>query len=455
MLFSDFLRTPTVFIELPESYEQFEIDFWYYPDLLLRFRRYLDYDIEDEKKYVYNEFKNPTSEENRVIFLSDCCKVTYGDSSTSVLRFYTEDGKQAASNGANIAHVVLNSWNHFVLTFFKILDKNAYSFYMTFKNQQYEYMGDYYRNIQINYDYGGYWKTSKTGIKLKRIIFCTQDPNVDNAKVGSTFLVNECKNAQWLDGYYRKLQVFDLTYSAKVPMFSNHQFEDDGVNIMIKHRYLFGLNSISNNRLIDTIGGAHGYALLSEDLYVKQNPDQANYILYQTNFSPEGGVPNYGYEYIYEYKYTAPRIQEKHKGCTNTRCGICQSGSNCLSCKEGFSLFSKECKGNIDANEKPAQYYYKNPGKNMPETISLKMDFDKIANEPYFTIFFFIKIYGFTKDTKFDEPIKLLIFHQERNSEGKLIDDFYLAWDPREDKKEKLSFYVNGKVMYSYNYFYE
>jgi len=118
MLFSDFLRTPTVFIELPESYEQFEIDFWYYPDLLLRFRRYLDYDIEDEKKYVYNEFKNPTSEENRVIFLSDCCKVTYGDSSTSVLRFYTEDGKQAASNGANIAHVVLNSWNHFVLTFF-------------------------------------------------------------------------------------------------------------------------------------------------------------------------------------------------------------------------------------------------------------------------------------------------------------------------------------------------
>lgn len=123
MLFSDFLRTPTVFIELPESYEQFEIDFWYYPDLLLRFRRYLDYDIEDEKKYVYNEFKNPTSEENRVIFLSDCCKVTYGDSSTSVLRFYTEDGKQAASNGANIAHVVLNSWNHFVLTFLKYLIK--------------------------------------------------------------------------------------------------------------------------------------------------------------------------------------------------------------------------------------------------------------------------------------------------------------------------------------------
>ena len=47
---------------------------------------------------------------------------------------------------------------------------------------------------------------------------------------------------------------------------------------MLKHRYLFGLKSISNNRLIDTIGGAHGYALLSEDLYVKQNPDQANYI---------------------------------------------------------------------------------------------------------------------------------------------------------------------------------
>ena len=39
--------------------------------------------------------------------------------------------------------------------------------------------------------------------------------------------------------------------SARQPMFSSHQFEDDGVNIMIKHRYLFGLNSISNNRLIE------------------------------------------------------------------------------------------------------------------------------------------------------------------------------------------------------------
>ena len=59
----------------------------------------------------------------------------------------TEDGKQAASNGANIAHVVLNSWNHFVLTFFKILDKNAYSFYMTFKNQQYERQDSSYQQI--------------------------------------------------------------------------------------------------------------------------------------------------------------------------------------------------------------------------------------------------------------------------------------------------------------------
>ena len=35
-------------------------------------------------------------------------------------------------------------------------------------------------------------------------------------------------------------------------------FENDGINGMLKHRYIFGLDSIVDNQLIDSIGGKHG-----------------------------------------------------------------------------------------------------------------------------------------------------------------------------------------------------
>ena len=113
--------------------------------------------------------------------------------------------------------------------------------------------------------------------------------------------------------------------------------------------------------------------------------------------------------------------------CSNSFCTLCNSG-NCLSCKEGYSLFSGTCKGNVDAESNPATYFYKNPGKNMPERLKLNIDFNKIINEPYFTLFFFIKVYGFTKKASGEYPIKLLIFHQETKQNGEMEDTFYLAF---------------------------
>ena len=450
LLFSDFLKTPTIYIKLPIEYEQFAIDFWYFPDILLRVIKYLDKSpTSKEKDYKFNLHEEPIEEKSRVIFLANCIKVIYGNEGKNVLTLYSELNNKVIFS-KTIDPPMDNNWNHFVFTFFKKNTDKAFTYYLTFNNKQYEFSGDYYRNIKINYN--SYWSTN-TQIKLKRIVFCSQD---QNANIDNTFLKNECKNAQWLDGYYKKIQIFNIKYSAKQPIFSAHQYEDDGVNGMLKHRYLFGLNTIADNHLIDIIGEAHGYVPLLEDYYAKQNPDNANYILYQTNYSPDGGIPNWGYKYITKvYDTEPPTIKEDHDTCSNNRCSICYDKTKCLACKTGYSLFSKECKGEVNSNEKQAPYFYKNPAKNMPEQISLKIDFNKIMNDPYFTIFFFIKLYGFTKEASFDEPVKLLIFHQERTNEGKLIDDFYLAWDPREDKYEKLSFYVNGKVMFSYKYFRE
>ena len=455
IFFSDVLRTPTIYIKFPNPYEQFAVDFWYFPDQLLRNRRYLDkIDNEKEKKYEPLKHKEPPEEMKRIIFLTDAFKIMYGDESKyNVVHFY-KNGNKAFSNAAEITPINDNNWNHVVLTYFKRASDKSFTYYLTFSNKHYEDCGGYWYNIKINYDQ--YWRTTTTGVQLSEIIFCTKDENVPK---GSTFLKNECKTAQWLDGYYRRLQIFDLTFSAKQPVFSSHQYEDDGLNGMLKHRYIFGLNSVVDNHLIDSFGNVHGYIPLLEDSYAYsfQNPDGINYILYESNFAPQGGIPNWGYQYVSGYTYTPPKLRATNTICPLSRCALCQSNDICLACKPGFSLFSKDCKGDVNYVEKTATYFYKNPGENMPERLSLKMDFTKIVNEPYFTIFFFIKIYGFVGEEPRKGPVKLIVFHQEQKTDGTFEDTFYLAWEPSSDpgKDEKLYFYVNDQIMFSYKYYRE
>ena len=135
----------------------------------------------------------------------------------------------------------------------------------------------------------------------------------------------------------------------------------------------------------------------------------------------------------------------------NLNCSINQWSDVCLACKEGFSLFNKVCKGYAQSNAKTATYYYKNPSKNAPNRLSLNLNFDKIMNAPYFTLFFFIKIYGFVKNIPEQGPVKLIIFHQEQTQDGKFEDEFYLAYHPYEN--QKLFFYVNGQMMFSVSEF--
>ena len=96
----------------------------------------------------------------------------------------------------------------------------------------------------------------------------------------------------------------------------------------------------------------------------------------------------------------------------------------------------------------------------MPERLSLNMDFDKIQKSKYFTIFFFIKIYGFVKDAAFNDKgyIKLIIFHEERDAKGDITEEFYLAWTKNKDEdenREKLFFYYNGQRLFSYPFYRE
>ena len=461
IFFSSLLWTPTIFIDLGKQYEEFAIDFWYLPDDRIRYlkKRYPDYKYKDD----YNpddHLKYYDSEKERIIFLSDCCKVVYGDSKTkgsTVLRFFK--GASYSSTPRSIETIDIYNWNHFVLTYFYSAKLGYYTYYLTFKNAQFVDCGNNYGDVKIVYSnwFGG----NKGQVLLSQIIFCTFDDKVTygNSRIAATF-EKECKNAYWLDGFYRKLQIFDLKHSTKHPIFYSHEFEDDGLNEMIKHRYIYKLSSVVDNKLIDLIGGRNGYVRVY-DKSAEQNPDKASYIIYESNYSPNGGITNWGSaNYITGFKYdTPPELEIKSQTKRDEKCLIVQQDGNCLACKPGYSLFSKTCLGEINSDSNPATFFYKNPGKNMPERISLNLDFDKIKNTPYFTIFFFIKIYGFVKDNPLPEDgfVKLIIFHEEKNEKGEIIEDFYLAWTSNKDdqNREKLYFYYNGERLFSYEYFRE
>ena len=128
IFFSSFLWTPTIYIPLGKDYTEFSIDFWYFPDDRFRYLRYPDPQEIKNKNYPLTH-KNPPSEINRIIFLSDCIKVTYGDVKNNEVLFYKANSRRTATNNENIAD---NNWNHFVFTYFKSLTE-GWTYYLTFK----------------------------------------------------------------------------------------------------------------------------------------------------------------------------------------------------------------------------------------------------------------------------------------------------------------------------------
>ena len=458
IFFSTFLWTPSIFIDLGKTYTEFAIDFWFYPENRLMFRKY-------NETTNTTKFKNRKEKEEQlkqVIFWSDCCKVVYqnheGGGEVNMVKFYQGNTlKDPPRKGQYPDLLDKFNWNHFVLTYFYSVQNGFYTYYITFKNSQFVDNGVDYNTYTLKY---GRWQ-AVNNVKLSQIVFCTHDHNFIWGN--QNIFKKPCKDADWLDGFYRKLQIFDLTYSTKHPTFFAHHFEDDGLNGMLKHRYIYGLNSVVDNHLIDLIGGSNGYVpWVTHEVDAVQNPDRTNYIIYETNYAPLGGIPSWGSSLtINDFSYTASELLINGTQTHNDqRCLIFQDSGNCLQCKPGYALFTKICKGNENNQQQRATYYYKNPGKNMPERLSLNMDFEKIKSSRYFTIFFFIKLYGLVKDAPITEDgfVKLIIFHEERNAQGEITEEFYLGWTTSRDKPnnaEKMFFYYNGQKLFSFPYYRE
>ena len=226
IFFSSFLRTPSIYIDLQNKYEEFGIDFWYLPDFWLRNKNFVD----TLQNYNPKTFSDIT-DSNKIIFLSDCCKIQYGKNYNDVIKFYVNNVESSYTIYSNNARIVPYNWNHFVFIYFKRINGD-YSYYLTFRNDQYQSYPNSNNRIEYNY-----W-VAPANVFLSKIVFCSAEEN----EVFGSHLNSVCKNAQWLDGFYRKLQIFDLKYSSRTPMFFIHQFENDGLNGMLQHDITFNFN---------------------------------------------------------------------------------------------------------------------------------------------------------------------------------------------------------------------
>ena len=390
--FGGLLNSHSIVIDLNNEYKYFAISMWIFPAFHLRNYRYIE-------EQTPNNFENW---ENKYIFLSNDLKIYY--------KLYNDIYIRRNSGGSFYIYgnFQTQNWNHLLIT----VEKNgdSQSIYGNFINNWFLY----------DYGFFGY---SANGITLKKILFCIKDISIEG-----------CSNIEWIDAFYRKIQIFDITYSNKFSMFFLSQFENEK-NYMLKHMFIHRMSSITNNRLYDELNNSI-YGIVSNQYL--HNPDNTNYFNYVSNYFPDRAFNDSS---LYVSSFTINKSIAKLITGQNNNCEIALSG-RCLSCKNNYSLWGNG--GCYSYEENVSSYTYKNPGVNQPNKLYLKINYESFKDSPSLTLFFFIKLYSFRDDIddNKEEYGKILIFDEANN--------FYLAFDIED---ESLNFYYNNEIIFKYSNF--
>ena len=419
--FGNFLNSHTIYINLNNVYKSYIISVWIFPEMRLRNKRY-------DTEWNYLDLDKIS---DYTLFYTDHLRVKIGSSS------YSYGNVVVHKNGNNLRTLSTSerfnifNWNRL----FIVVDKdkesnNSPKFYATFQNSI------YYNDLRY---------TTITGeATLKEIVFCQNDK--DFQFIGSS--KSDCDKINWYDAYYYKLQIWDIQDSNRKSIYYAYHFDDKN-NFMLRHQYFVKLSNIIENTITDEINGQNGYLPIIKDNIVQSNPDNINYINYASNFYPQTALSGENGTYTTSYSFIGSVVRISNSSTTD-ECAIASSSSICLKCKEKYALYKAKCnavdelieKGNDTQNT--SFYYYKNPGINQPSTLSLNIDSSVLEGKDYLTIFFFLKLYGFTVDVKNNEEArKIIILDNTPDS------TLYLAYDPSDDI-ESLYFYHNGIRIFEY-----
>jgi hypothetical protein len=403
MFFSGFLNSHTIIIPLKHEYTSYAISVWIFHEFRFRNLTYL------KKTYDLIE---------QTIFLTDNIRVKFGSYNNSYNYYSDIETSQGTLNIPTKFN--LTNWNHLLIT----IEENQAHQYNSYASYDH-YLLYYHLKPQ-----------SKRKIPLNYILFCNKDNLTIYSDIG-----DRCKNISWYDAHYRKLQIFDLSASSRYAVFYSFKWEN-GENYMLRHQYITTLSSMIKNVLKDTIGNSDGYLPILTRGDTVNNPDNANFINYESYFTPfHAFTDKIGQEIsTYSKSGSSTSVSFNNKG------GKClfHCNNRCLKCKEPYAQFNGLCYGlNKTSTSNKAYTVYKNPGKNMPDKLYLDIKANRLKNFPSVTIFFFINIYGFTGEINAidSESREIIIFDE--------LSNFYFGYDPILSK-QSLFFEHNGRRIFEH-----
>lgn len=272
-------------------------------------------------------------------------------------------------------------------------------------------------------------------IKLKASVTTTPTTLIDQANYLST-LKDSVTPSNNLDlntiyfeknnfgnSYYRDLRIFNSGLMNHFSLlFFDHYYNSDTKYDAQLHYFPLTINYIGENYLTDSLDV--GKVVSTNINYLPTRyPDYNNALNYGVYFAYEDLIQNKDsskYYYVNSINKSGIALTFAANQCDSAKhCAYClNNGGRCLSCLPGYGFLRNEC---VRYSSDSRFYIYRNPPNNPnSEKLSLNLSDLDISNQRKITIFFYIKIYTFItyqSSTKY----KLITFNT--------INDVYLYYD--------------------------
>ena len=402
--FSGTFNTKSIYFPLNQNLSNFYIEMWFHPDLLTQEER--------PKKIKY-------------FFATNNHQMYYDTSSNQLLlnAYKDEESDNDIFSTFNLMqNIYYYGWNHFIF----------YVHEEIIENKLYTKFGLSLTNVMIDI---GMIEGKSTANK---ICFCNRDD----------FCCDRLSMITWMDLYIKEIKIWDSNFVNfhTINDYNKYKYIIPGG---LFHMYNLTAAVINYNKIIDSI-----------------NPNNSDYnAQFPFDFeetNPDGDINyNIGWNFNWnDFNYPKFIISTKrHKDINRVeifQTGECYEGClkcfgfneyQCYSCKPGYVLNGAYC---IKYSENSSIYYYMNPLKpKKKEDIvpDLELDFQSLNLDNYttLTLFFYIKIYGFTDElyelykNDTDDLLKLITLSEDSN--------FILFYDIKSDI---ILLKLGDKIQYSY-----
>ena len=384
--FSGTLNSKSIYFPFNEELYTFYIEIWFHTDLLTQ-----------EEPPLYNKF----------IFMTNSHQIYFDVTKQKfLLKVYGENG--IVSTFDLLQKIYYYGWNHLIF-YVKEEEKNLIyttTFIVSLANNMIE-VGSIQGRSPAN-----------------KICFCNTDKNC----------CDKVNNALWFDLFIREIKVWDSKY---VNYYTMNDFEKFSYIVPggLLHYYNLTAAKMDQNTIIDLRNPdnpIYNAIFPYEDKDINPDNDVNFNIGWNFNWN-DINYPQYIVSTTLLKDLTRVEIfetSECYEGCL--KC-FGYNKFNCFSCQPGFALIGSTCTRTTD---ELSIFYYINPLKKEDETapdLELELDFQSLNLNDYrtITLFFYIKIYGFTQD-------QIDLYKTDGNSLFKLItlsetQNFILYYDMSSD----------------------